>query len=126
MKVWRRLRNLPSGTLFATKDGILAVKSEYFYSNDNPQPQCILLASGEYAHFADKEQTWVSEIDIAVIEKDKAELLKVLDDLQIDANNVLSTLNGNNPEHLGNRIVALGHTITRAKTLITNTRTNQK
>lgn len=54
--VWVRLENLPPGSLFVTKNGIKAVKSEYHYSNAG-QCKCILLASGEYAHFADGNDT---------------------------------------------------------------------
>jgi hypothetical protein len=64
-KGWVRLYNLRDGAIFENKDGIRAVKSEYSYSNENLQPQCILLASGEFAHFPDKENTWVREIDLA-------------------------------------------------------------
>jgi hypothetical protein len=40
---------LPRGAVFETIDGTRAVKSEYGY--DNGGCECILLASGEYAHF---------------------------------------------------------------------------
>lgn len=46
---WIRLHELPRGAVFETIDGTRAVKSEYGY--DNGGCQCILLASGEYAHF---------------------------------------------------------------------------
>ena len=50
-----RLGDIPPGSLFETMDGIKAVKSEYYYGNDAAsQCQCVLLASGEYAHFKDK------------------------------------------------------------------------
>ena len=64
LKGWVRLANLRPGAVFVTRDGVMAVKSEYFYSNHNPQPQCILLASGEYAHFPELEKTWVMEVSV--------------------------------------------------------------
>lgn len=36
--------------MFETKDGCRAIKSEYRYPNGGHE--CVLLASGEYAHFA--------------------------------------------------------------------------
>lgn len=61
---------LREGALFATCDkGILAVKSEYCYSNDpNSQCLCILLESGEYAHFDDGNATLVKEISLRIEE----------------------------------------------------------
>lgn len=56
---WVTLEDLPAGSLFETQDGIKAVKSEYRYSNSNAQPQCILLESGEYAHFEHGADTLV-------------------------------------------------------------------
>lgn len=61
---WIELIDLLPGYVFETEDGILAVKSEYFYSNGNPQPQCILLASGEYAHFEGGPETLVRAVGI--------------------------------------------------------------
>ena len=58
-----RLRNLRNGAIFETKDGTKAVKSEYHYDNGS-QCQCVLLESGEYAHFNDADETWVKEIEI--------------------------------------------------------------
>lgn len=47
-----KLRDLRPGAVFKTTDGIRAVKSEYRYGNEvGSQCQCVLLASGEYAHF---------------------------------------------------------------------------
>lgn len=48
---WIPLSDLPNGAVFETKDGVRAVKSEYCYDNDGAI-ECVLLASGEYAHFA--------------------------------------------------------------------------
>lgn len=59
-----RLENLRNGAIFVTKDGIRAVKSEYRYSNENPECECVLLASGEYAHFPSGNNEWVQEIVI--------------------------------------------------------------
>jgi hypothetical protein len=65
MNEWTTLDELRKGALFVTQDGTYAVKSEYRYSND-PQSQClcILLESGEYAHFKDGNKTVVREIRI--------------------------------------------------------------
>lgn len=54
------LHELRKGAVFATEDGIYAVKSEYRYSDG--QWQCILLESGEYAHFRDGNHTVVYEV----------------------------------------------------------------
>jgi hypothetical protein len=51
---------LRRGAVFMTRDGIAAVKSEYHYPNG--APQCVLLESGEYAHFPDGGATVVREI----------------------------------------------------------------
>lgn len=59
---WMFLSDLPNGAIFTTKDGIRAVKTEYYYTNENRQPMCILLASGEFAHFPEKEKTLVCEL----------------------------------------------------------------
>jgi hypothetical protein len=59
---WVRLEALPSGMIFVTHDGILAVKSEYFLPDGTPQ--CILLRSGKYAHFADGNRTLVYALEI--------------------------------------------------------------
>jgi hypothetical protein len=65
MNKWTTLRELRYGAIFVTRDGTYAVKSEYRYSNDhNAQCLCILLESGEYAHFADGNDTVVREISI--------------------------------------------------------------
>ncbi len=62
------LDELPEGSLFETLDGVLAVKSEYKYSNGrDSQWQCVLLASGEYAHFEEKNRTVVRPIDFAAL-----------------------------------------------------------
>lgn len=59
------LQHLPEGALFKTQGGILAVKSEYHYGNEpNSQCQCVLLASGEYAHFPLGNAEPVREIDL--------------------------------------------------------------
>lgn len=62
---WVRLDDLPPGFLFLTQGGILAVKSEYHYSNGG-QWRCILLASGEYAHFEDGNDTLVMALEVAI------------------------------------------------------------
>ena len=64
---WVVLDELRYGAVFETRDGIRAVKSESHY--DPPlgtvletQCLCILLASGEFAHFPDKNETEVREV----------------------------------------------------------------
>lgn len=54
--VWTTLMELPNGAIFETRDGVRAVKSEYRYSNEYPAIECILLASGEFAHFCQDKQ----------------------------------------------------------------------
>lgn len=58
------LEALPAGTLFRTDAGVVALKTQYHYTNHNPQPMCILLGSGEYAHFPAREQTRVRPITV--------------------------------------------------------------
>jgi hypothetical protein len=60
---WLTLEKLPKGAIFETEEGCRAVKSEYHYGNaPDSQWQCVLLASGEYAHFPEKNRTRVREI----------------------------------------------------------------
>jgi hypothetical protein len=67
---WTTLGELPPGTVFETMDGIRAVKSEYYYDpprGANPLPtqcECVLLASGEYAHFPNKNSTSVRKVHV--------------------------------------------------------------
>lgn len=52
--------DLPCGSVFWV-GSVGAVKSEYKYTNDpDSQWQCVLLASGEYAHFPLKNQTVIT------------------------------------------------------------------
>jgi len=60
-----RLINLRNGAVFQTKEGTCAVKSEYRYSNENLECECVLLESGEYAHFPNGNDEWVKEISIS-------------------------------------------------------------
>jgi hypothetical protein len=54
------LDDLPEGTVFFVGD-VGAVKSEYKYGNEpDSQWQCVLLASGEYAHFSEKNKTIIT------------------------------------------------------------------
>lgn len=48
---WVTLGNLRKGAIFETQKGVRAVKSEYRYPNGGCE--CVLLASGEYAHFGE-------------------------------------------------------------------------
>lgn len=67
-KGYVRLCNLRNGAIFATQNGIKAVKSEYVYSNKpNSQCECVLLESGEYAHFANGNDEWVKEIPVEAL-----------------------------------------------------------
>jgi hypothetical protein len=59
------LDELPNGAIFEMNDPryeepIRAVKSEYNYPNG--APQCVLLASGEYAHFPAGGETRAREL----------------------------------------------------------------
>ncbi len=54
---WTTLGALREGAIFETRDGIRAVKSEYHYTNGGCE--CVLLASGEYAHFGGGKGTAV-------------------------------------------------------------------
>lgn len=56
------LEELREGALFITKDGTLAVKSQYRMSNN--QCECILLSSGSYAHFERRNSEPVIEVDL--------------------------------------------------------------
>ncbi len=69
LKGWVRLGNLRPGAIFKTRAGILAVKGARFYSLHNPQPMCILLATGGDAHFPELDQEWVLEVKVAVAEE---------------------------------------------------------
>ena len=58
-----RLGDLRQGAVFMTSNGVFAVKSQYHYSNDpGAQCQCVLLESGEYAHFPEGNMTVVREM----------------------------------------------------------------
>ena len=56
------LDELPPGSIFVTRDGILAVKSEYHLSGG--QCECVLLGSGEYAHFPNGNRTEVMPVEL--------------------------------------------------------------
>lgn len=57
------LEKLEPGSVFKTKDGILAVKSRYFYSDEpGAQCECVLLESGKHVHFPDKNSTLVIKL----------------------------------------------------------------
>jgi hypothetical protein len=59
VKLW----DLRPGAIFVTRDGCYAVKSEYLYPNG--VCECVLLASGEYAHFEQGNRTLVREVRLA-------------------------------------------------------------
>ncbi len=58
---WTTLGELRPGALFETRDGVRAVKSEYHYYNGGAC-LCVLLESGEYAHFPACDLTAVREL----------------------------------------------------------------
>ena len=63
---WETLGSLSPGAVFITKEGILAVKSEYKYSGAaDSQSLCVLLASGEYAHFPNGDMEMVRFVRLA-------------------------------------------------------------
>lgn len=70
----KELGDLRKGAIFETMDSVRAVKSEYSYG-DGPgagfQSQCILLESGEYAHFPAKNNEIVREIILACLKSGK-------------------------------------------------------
>lgn len=55
------LAELRPGAVFVTRDGTYAVKSEYRHEL---QCECVLLASGEYAWFKDRDKTLVREVRV--------------------------------------------------------------
>ncbi len=57
------LGSLRPGAVFENADGVRAVKSEYHYTSDpGCQCQCVLLESGEYAHFRGSNDEPVREL----------------------------------------------------------------
>lgn len=60
---WITLDQLRHGALFETRDGVRAVKTEYL-NGAGDQPQCVLLASGEYATFPERGATLVRKVMI--------------------------------------------------------------
>jgi len=63
---WVILDELRPGAIFETMRGIMAVKTEY---RAKAQWYCHLLASGEFAHFAEGDKTLIRELT-PVIEGD--------------------------------------------------------
>lgn len=59
---WTTLDDLRPGAAFITRERVKAVKSEYKYGDVQSRWECILLASGEFAHFPDMNQTEVRQI----------------------------------------------------------------
>ncbi len=62
MQSWTYISELRKGEVFKTRDGVYAVKSEYHL--EDGRCMCILLASGEYAYFADGDRTVVQVVHI--------------------------------------------------------------
>ena len=65
---WTSLAELPNGALFETRAGVRAVKTEYLYPWGGIE--CVLLASGEYAHFHGRGR----ELAVRLREHDVAEV----------------------------------------------------
>ena len=63
-KKWTTLDELRPGAIFVTRSGVKAVKSEYRYGDGSTQWECILLSSGEFAHFPNKNEEEVRQIII--------------------------------------------------------------
>lgn len=61
------LFELRPGAIFVTRDGVRAVKTQYHYPNG--QCECVLLKSGEYAHFEQGNLTMVQEVEAAAKEE---------------------------------------------------------
>jgi hypothetical protein len=59
---WITLEELREGAVFETESGTLAIKTEYYYDTSS-QPMCVLLESGEFAHFPEKHLTRVKEVN---------------------------------------------------------------
>lgn len=59
---WIPLRDLREGAIFETKDGIVAMKTEYQTFAGGTQCDCYLLSSGETAHFGNKDNELVREL----------------------------------------------------------------
>jgi hypothetical protein len=63
---WIPLRDLLPGFVFVTERGTLAVKSEYHLTGG--KCMCILLQSGEYAHFEHGDDTLVRVVELKEME----------------------------------------------------------
>src|SRR5712664_2283770 len=59
---WSTVGELDQGAVFVTLAGVRAVKSEYHYENGDCL--CVLLASGEYAHFAGGDDEPALNLDV--------------------------------------------------------------
>jgi hypothetical protein len=85
---WTTLGELPDGNLFeahpedANGQRVLAVKSEYHYPSG--VCECVLLASGEYAHFRRGNATRVRPLDFHALLAELDELRTLTHDLLID------------------------------------------
>lgn len=62
---WVTLDELPPGRIFQTREGIAAIKTDEKYAGEGSQWKCVLLASGEYAHFEEKNETEVQQHNLA-------------------------------------------------------------
>lgn len=75
-----KLSDLRPGAIFVTVNGgIRAVASEYHYPTG--QVECILLASGEYAHFPNGNDELVQEINLETIIGERSAVFTALKQL---------------------------------------------
>ncbi len=61
MARWTTLLKLRKGAIFETKNGVMAMKTEYHTFNGGTQCDCYLLESGESAHFPNGDNEKVRE-----------------------------------------------------------------
>lgn len=67
------LEAIPAGDIFETEYGELVIKSEYMNKPENEpyqQSLCIILGSGEFAHFKNKNKARVWQLVQPVVAKD--------------------------------------------------------
>lgn len=133
MSDWIPLHQLPRGAVFETRCGTRAVKSEYRYPTGGIE--CILLASGEYAHFSqgikDPEEqarahnaTLVRPLAVVSslrpVEDDGKEAAAMRATIAVHERNAVGALDGGDPETFfgaDNSIIEERSALYRLKTL---------
>ncbi len=60
---WIYLKDLPSGFVFVTQDGTMAVKAAYRNHYDS-NSMCFSLPGGEFTHFAEGNDTLVMALEV--------------------------------------------------------------